>query len=416
MISVSPLTTDDSRASAESSTGRLSASDRSASESSSTRSVWQPSDSDLFNQKILIVDDEELNVRVARKYLRNWGFESVISVTDSLAAINRIRDEKPDLVLLDIMMPEISGMDILRHLRGESDTRHLPVIILSAHVEDEIRHEALKGGANDFLTKPIDSNELLPRVRNLLSLRANQTRLERASEYLEAEVQRRTAALVRAENHIVNCLARAAEYRDNETGRHVIRVGKYSALIATELGCDAEFVKLIEDAAKLHDVGKIGIPDSILFKAGKLDADEFGLMKQHCAFGINMLQQISPEEFHNFRRHVQVGASILNFKDSPLLSMASQIAMTHHEKWDGTGYPFGLSGKQIPLEGRIVAVADVFDALSSERPYKPAFPLEKCYSILTEGRGTHFDPQVLDAFMNRRDEAVTIQMQLNDAV
>ncbi len=375
---------------------------------------WTCPDEDIVDQQIFIVDDEELNVRVAKKYLRTWGFERVGSTTDSVDAIERIHHERPDLILLDVMMPDISGLDILRELRRDKATRHLPVIILTAHSEDEVKREALDLGANDFLGKPIDPHELQPRVRNLLALRAHQNCLERTSEYLEAEVQRRTAALVRAELHVVNCLARAAEYRDNETGRHIIRVGRYASLIAEALGCDSEFVKLILEAAKLHDVGKIGIPDAILFKTGKLDPDEFEQMREHCSLGLNVLEQITRDDFHLFRRHVQMGASILNAVESPLLAMASQIAMTHHEKWDGSGYPFGLVGEQIPLEGRITAVADVFDALSSQRPYKPAFPLEKCYAILMDGRGSHFDPRVLDAFLHHRDEAIAIQRQYAD--
>jgi putative two-component system response regulator len=366
------------------------------------------------HQQIFIVDDEELNIRVARKYLRMSGFNRVDSTTEPVEAVGRIKREQPDLILLDIMMPEISGLDILRELRADASAKHLPVIILTAHVEDEIKREAIEIGANDFLSKPIDPIELLPRVRNLLTLREHQRWLENTSEHLEREVQRRTAALVKAEQNIVNCLARAAEYRDNETGRHVTRVGHYAALIAKALGMDANYCTLIKEAAKLHDVGKIGIPDAILLKTGKLDPEEFQMMQQHCGMGLQVLTQITQEDIQQVRSHVQMGASILDVIDSPLLAMASQIAMTHHEKWDGTGYPFGLKGEQIPLEGRITAVGDVFDALSSRRPYKPAFPLEKCYSILKEGRGTHFEPRVLDAFLSRRDEAVAIQMQYAD--
>lgn len=379
-----------------------------------SRLNWTGPGKDLVEQHIFIVDDEELNVRVVKKYLRTWGFERVNSTTDSVEAVERIHHERPDLVLLDVMMPDVSGLDILRELRRDEATRHLPVIILTAHIEDAVKCEALELGANDFLGKPIDPRELLPRVRNLLSLRAHQNWLERTSELLEAEVEKRTAALVQAELHVVHCLARAAEYRDNETGRHIIRVGRYAALIATALGCDREFIKLIAEAAKLHDVGKIGIPDGILFKTGKLDPDEFETMRAHCSMGLSVLEEIGKDDFDQIRRHVQMGASILNVVDSPLLAMAAQIAMTHHEKWDGSGYPFGMAGEAIPLEGRITAVADVFDALSSRRPYKPAFPLDKCYAILKDGRGSHFDPRVLDAFLERRDEALAIQLQFAD--
>jgi putative two-component system response regulator len=255
---------------------------------------------------------------------------------------------------------------------------------------------------------------MLPRIRNLLTMRAQQKWLENTSERLEVEVWRRTAALMEAEQHIVHCLARAAEYRDNDTGRHVIRVGLYAALIAKALGLGENYVRLIAQAAQLHDVGKIGIPDVVLLKTGRLDPSEMKVMQHHCVMGEQVIEDLTEEDQQAFRRHVQMGASILGPTSSPLLKMASQIALTHHERWDGTGYPFGLTGEQIPLEGRITAVADVFDALSSRRPYKPAFPLEKCYAILEEGRGKHFDPRILDAFLAHRDEAVAIQIEHAD--
>ena len=383
-------------------------------DSVSVTSPWGVNQEDARNLLIHIVDDEELNVRVARKYLRSWGFQRVAATTDPHDVVQRFEQDPPDLVLLDVMMPEISGLDVLKRLRSQASTRNVPIIILTAHVEDEIKHQALELGANDFLCKPIDPLEMLPRVRNLLELRAHQKWLEKSSEHLEAEVQRRTAALVKAEMQVVHCLARAAEYRDNETGRHVVRVGMYSALIARALGYDDVHVNLIREAAKLHDVGKIGIPDAILLKAGTLDPEQLEVIRKHCEMGLNVIQQISQEEFQSIRRHAQFGASILDSSDSPLLSMAAQIAMTHHEKWDGTGYPFGIAGEEIPIEGRIVAVADVFDALSTSRPYKAAFPLEKCLSILAEGRGRHFDPQVVDAFFAHRDEFVSIMLHYAD--
>ena len=363
---------------------------------------WMTPHDDPMTQQIFIVDDEELNIRVARKYLRTWGFNRVTATTDPVDALERIQRDQPDLILLDIMMPEISGIDILRELRANESTRYIPVIILTAHAEDEIKHAALELGANDFLSKPIEPLEMLPRVRNLLTLRSHQNCLAKSAQLLEEEVRRRTAALVKSEHHVVQCLARAAEYRDNDTGRHVIRVGKYAALIANKLGLGQDYAKLIEEAAKLHDVGKIGIPDSILLKSGELDPEESRAMRKHCGMGLTVLHQINDDDYQAFRGHVQMGANILSDVDSPMLMMASQIALTHHEKWDGSGYPLGLSGEQIPLEGRITAVADVFDALRSTRPYKPAFPLEKCYAILAEGRGSHFDPQVVDAFLDLR--------------
>ena len=376
--------------------------------------TWQLPHEKIEQSRILIVDDEELNIRVARKYLRSWGFNHVVTSTDPEEVIGLIGQERPDLVLLDVMMPGISGLDLLKMLRADPATRYIPVIILTAHFEEEVKREALRLGANDFLSKPIDSFELLPRVQNLLELRGHQKWLERTSERLEAEVQRRTASLLAAERHIIQCLARAAEFRDNDTGRHVIRVGKYAALISRALDLGENYANTIEQAAKLHDVGKIGIPDHILLKAGKLDPDEIEMMRNHCELGGHVLVNLPCEATSIYRNHVDMGAAILRDLDSPLLKMAASIVETHHERWDGTGYPRGLKGEQIPLEGRITAVADVFDALSMRRPYKPAFPIEKCFSILKEGRGTHFDPIVLDAFFSRENEAVTIQLQHTD--
>ena len=369
---------------------------------------------DLEQCRVLIVDDEDLNIRVVRKYLRSWGFQNVSTSSDPTEVIDLIQREHPDLVLLDVMMPEISGLELLKIIRETPSIMHLPVIILTAHFEEEVKYQALKLGANDFLSKPIDSFELLPRVRNLLSLRIHQNWLEKESERLETEVQRRTASLVTAEKHIVQCLARAAEFRDNDTGRHVIRVGKYASLIARSMNLGENYAQTIEQAAKLHDVGKIGIPDRILLKTGKLDPDEYDTMKSHCSLGSHVLVDSEEEVKVAFRSHINIGAAILAELDSPLLRMAASIVATHHEKWDGTGYPRKLKGEQIPLEGRITAVADVFDALSMRRPYKPAFPIEKCFEILTKDRGTHFDPDVIDAFLAQSSEAIAIQLQHSD--
>lgn len=367
------------------------------------------------DQRIFIVDDEPINIRVARKYLKSWGFEKIDSTSDPTEAVERIDREQPDLLLLDIMMPDVSGLDILSQLREKLTTRHLPVVILTAHVEDDVRHQAMIRGANDFLVKPIDPLELKPRVTNLLALRAYQKCLEQHAERLESEVRRRTAELDAAQHHVVHCLARAAEFRDNDTGRHIVRVGLYSGLIARQLGLGEDFSQLIEQAAKLHDVGKIGIPDAVLLKTGKLDADEFREMQKHCDLGLHVIHDKSDNDLSLLRRHSQMGASILDQADTPLLRMASQIALTHHERWDGAGYPLRLQGDAIPLVGRIVAVADVFDALSTRRVYKPAFPLDRCFEILIEGRGTQFDPRVLDAFLARREEAIAIQIRHADA-
>jgi putative two-component system response regulator len=203
---------------------------------------------------------------------------------------------------------------------------------------------------------------------------------------------------------VILCLARAAEYRDDDTGHHVVRVGLYAGIIARRLGLDRAAVELIEQAAQLHDVGKIGITDEILKKPGKLDPAEFECMKRHCEFGRNIIEPFADSEWKALRTHTSIGAKIMEPGTSPILVMATKIALTHHEKWDGSGYPEGLAGEAIPIEGRITAVADVFDALSHKRPYKPAFPLDKCLGVMEDGRGKHFDPIVLDAFFAGLDE------------
>jgi putative two-component system response regulator len=377
--------------------------------------TWAKPNVERKDQRIFIVDDEDLNIRVVRKYLRSWGYDKIESTNQPREAIHRIRQADPHLVLLDVMMPDVNGLELLAQLRAHEETKHLPIVILTAHFENSVQHEALELGANDFLSKPIDPLELQPRVRNLLHLSVHQRWLQETSVHLEAEVHRRTESLVAAQHQVIHCLARASEYRDNDTGHHIIRVGAYAALIARKLGLDDEYVRTIEQAAKLHDVGKIGIPDAILHKPGKLDEHEMQHMKTHCDLGLHVITSLNDEQGSVLdRKQVRMETSILESDDSPVLLMAAQIALTHHEKWDGSGYPFGLSGEQIPLEGRITAVADVFDALSSTRPYKPAFSPDKCREILSEGRGKHFDPAVLDAFMSAFDEATQIRVQYSD--
>ncbi|MFK7789291.1 MAG: HD domain-containing phosphohydrolase [Phycisphaeraceae bacterium] len=225
---------------------------------------------------------------------------------------------------------------------------------------------------------------------------------------LEEEVDKRTQDVVRTREQVIQCLARAAEYRDDDTGNHIRRVSQYVGLIANELGLPEDRCNNLELASTLHDIGKIGIPDALLLKPGKLTEHEFGLIKGHASFGSDILNNMSENDQSIVSRHCEIGSSILGGADFPLLVLAEEIARTHHEKFDGTGYPHRIKGHDIPLSGRITAVADVFDALSSERPYKEAFPLERCLEILEEGRGSHFDPDILDAFLARLDEVMLI--------
>lgn len=373
-----------------------------------------PRDEQVRKSKIMIVDDEQYNVLVFRKYLESAGYTSFITTSDSTAAIRHVKLDRPDVLLLDIMMPRVSGLDILRELRNDPRCQHLPILVLTASTDSATKQAALELGATDFLIKPLDANDLLPRVRNALQTKHYQDRLESYAEELEKLVRQRTAEVVASRQEVIACLARAAEFRDNDTGHHILRVGRYASIIGRQLGFSAARAELLELAAQLHDVGKIGIPDSILLHPGKLDPEQFALMQKHCAIARKIIQPISGPESEQLRTHTQLGANILQSSRSPLLVLAAQIAQTHHERWDGTGYPLGLAGDDIPLEGRITAVADVYDALSSKRPYKSAFPRARCFEILEEGRGTHFDPRVLDAFFARSDEIVQVQLEYMD--
>ncbi len=362
----------------------------------------------------MIVDDEPINVIVAQKYLSLAGFENFITTSDPRETIALAYMNQPDLVLLDIMMPDISGLDILATLRADPNWVALPVVILTASNDQQIKRQALELGANDFLSKPVDPTELIPRVQNVLTVKQYHDHLREYSHRLEAEVLRRTADLARSRQEVIHCLARAAEFRDDHTGRHVFRVGRYARIIAAELGWTGDRLDFLEQAAQLHDIGKIGVPDSILLKPSKLTPQEYEIMQKHSDYGRKIMQSLPDHERNVLPEHTELGARILETEESPILSLAATIALSHHEKWNGTGYPLGLAGEDIPIEGRITAVADVFDALSSKRPYKPAFPVDQCMQILEEGRGKHFDPQVLDAFFRRRAEIIRTLMQYAD--
>ncbi len=358
---------------------------------------------------VMIIDDESINIEIVKAYLEEEGFENLIATTQASQAMDMLREHRPDIVLLDIKMPEISGLELLRMMRSDRDMMMIPAIVLTAANDPQVKLQALRLGASDFLAKPVDPSELTLRLENVLAVKAYQDHLADYSEKLERQVQIRTEELVHSRQEAIHCLARAGEFRDDDTGRHVTRVGRYSALIAAELGFPQAAVDLIEQAAQLHDVGKIGIPDAILHKPGKLDPQEFEIIQEHCNIGRRIINPLSHEESIRLKTHTSVGLQIMGSTNSPVLRLASVIAATHHEKWDGTGYPKGLAGNAIPIEGRIVAVADVFDALSSARPYKEAFPLDRCLKILADSRSKHFDPRVLDAFLRRKDEAIHVR-------
>lgn len=360
--------------------------------------------------RILLVDDEPINIKVVRKYLAGAGYADFCSTTSPAEVLPMMIRAEPDLVLLDIVMPNFSGLDLLAAIRADAQLAHIPVVMLTALEDRDTKHQALALGATDFLAKPVDPSELVSRVRNVLLVKAHHDHLRNHAADLERMVKKRTAQLEASHENIIHCLARAAEFRDDDTGRHVLRVGCYARIIARQLGWDDDAVKMLEQAAQLHDVGKIGIPDAILTKPGKLTEQEFEVIQKHCGFGKRIFESLTASEWTSWQKHTEVGQQILAGCESSILKMAAQIALTHHEWWNGAGYPIGLAGEDIPLVGRITAVADVFDALSTRRAYKPAFPLDKCFAILEEGRGTHFDPLVLDGFFAARERIVLVQI------
>jgi putative two-component system response regulator len=334
-------------------------------------------DSILRALKILIVDDEEANVLLLEQLLRREGYAKITSTTDPRQALPTFQKFQPDLLLLDLMMPHLDGYAVMKQLKPRIPPGgFLPILVITADVSTPTKHRALADGATDFLTKPIDATEAVLRVHNLLEMRYLHSQLEGENERLEVKVRERTWELEGTQLEVLARLALAAEYRDDDTGEHTRRVGHVSALLAEALGLPLTQVKLIRQAAPLHDVGKIGIPDTILLKPGKLTPEEFSVIKTHTTIGSNML-----------------GGGLFT-----LMQMAETIALTHHEHWDGTGYR-GLKGEEIPLPGRITTMADVFDALTHERPYKKAWPLAQVREEIAKQSGRQFDPRVVEAFI-----------------
>jgi putative two-component system response regulator len=331
-------------------------------------------DETVYQGRILIVDDQEPNVLLLERLLTGCGFANIMSTTQSARAVPMCAEYDPDILLLDLQMPAPDGFEIMRSLEAQlTGPERLPVLVLTADASPETKRRALSMGASDFVNKPFDVTEVYLRIRNLLHTRYLQKELRRHNVTLEERVRERTRQLEEAQREIVDRLARAAEYRDDNTGEHARRVGRMAGRIAEKLGLEDDFVEQIRRAAPLHDVGKLSLPDAILLKPGKLTWEEFEDMKQHTL----------------------VGAEILGRSRSQLLRLSEEIALTHHERWDGTGYPAGLAGEDIPISGRIVAVADVFDALVHDRPYKEAWPASKALAEIQRLSGTHFDPDVV---------------------
>ena len=360
----------------------------------------EPKVLDVTDSKVMIIDDHRSTATWIEAYLKDAGFTKLLVETNSTVAASRIVEEAPDIVLLDLDMPDVSGLEVLEEIRKVESTASTPVVFLTSSTDPELRANALNLGASDFLGKPVVVSELIARVKNSLLAKAHVDLLAGYSAQLERQVEARTSELIASRREAIQCLARAAELRDDITGKHVIRVGRYAAILARELGFAAQELVDLEQAAQLHDVGKIGIPDAVLNKAATLDDDEYELMQNHCRAGSRI---ISGEKIDGNKSLAQI-RNIVDECSSPVMRLAALVAETHHEKWDGSGYPHGLSGKDIPIEGRITAVCDVFDAISTKRPYKEPLPIEECFQIILKGSGNDFDPDVVDAFFRCRDQ------------
>lgn len=349
---------------------------------------------DLKASKILLVDDEAANIKLLERMLNVEGYTNVISTLDSREVVQLVREHDVDLILLDLNMPKMDGYEVMTQLTTLANQVLPPVLILTAQNTQEDRLRSLNSVARDYVTKPFDMAELILRVRNLLEVQNAHKYMYNQNNVLGNMVQERTQDLQTAHEklresrlQVVRRLGRAAEYRDNETGLHIIRMSKMAALLAKAAGMGDGQASLVLHASPMHDIGKIGIPDSILLKPGKLDPDEWEIMKTHA----------------------QIGANILSEDDSELLVMARNIALSHHEKWDGSGYPNKLKGEAIPLVGRITALADVFDALTSERPYKKAWAVDDAVELIKSESGKHFDPSLVEHFLNLLPEIIVIR-------
>lgn len=367
---------------------------------------------DRIGNRILVIEDQPDIRDLLANYLKTQGYETK-TAENGLDALFLLEQWPADIVTVDLNMPVMNGHDFIE--KAAVRWPDMPIIVVSGIGAVDQAVETLRIGARDFITKPIENFSL---VNNTIAKALEAAELIRQNrdyqQNLEKKVQQRTEELEKTKRQLLYSLGKSAEYRDNETGRHVIRVGKMCSVLAGAMGMNPVLAKTFAEAAPLHDIGKIGISDTILLKPGKLTEEEWTIMKKHCEIGCDILRHYSSAKEHDsviFKEIIRMADDI---SDLSLLEMATVIALLHHERWDGQGYPCNLSGTQIPLIARIVAVIDVYDALGSERPYKQALVEEKCQQILREGRGSHFDPEIIDLFFANINAILAIKKEWTD--
>jgi len=368
-------------------------------------------------KRILIVDDDQRMLDALRRALRHQGDDwAVTFIRRSELAWEQLQRKAYDVVVTDVRMPGLSGMKLLERIRQSEATRDIPVVVLTGLNDRELKKKALEWGAADLLTKPVDIGQLVARLRGVLQSKAHQDELRATNHLLAKKIERQNADLARSRMSVIRRLGMAAELRDEDTGNHVIRVGCYSRVIAAALGMPQSFLEMLLLTAPLHDIGKIGIPDRVLLKSGPLTDGEWIVMQSHCEIGHGILCDQSKVAMPLFDWFASEKSPVQDPQENndPLLEMAASIALTHHEKWNGSGYPRGLVGEAIPLEARIVAVADVFDALTSNRPYRRARPDEEALTIIGGTVGSHFDPRVHEAFVRSLPEIHSIRARFAD--
>lgn len=348
--------------------------------------------SKLQKSRILIIDDEQVNLAILEELFDLNGFTKIDVTDDPVKSIELYENNDYDLVLLDINMPVMNGFDVMDKYDEINKSNSPPVLVLTALHDEKTRMRALTGGANDFVTKPFQTDEIISRVYNLLELHCAKTSLIQLNKELEQRVEQRTADFITSQKEALRSLGAAAEYRDMDTASHTIRVGWYSRILGEKIGIAGNELDILFQASPMHDIGKVGIPDSILLKQGKL----------------------SPEEWATMQSHSEIGARILENHTSPLMLAAKEIALCHHEKWDGSGYPNNLQGNDIPINARLVIIADIFDALTIERPYKKAWPIDKAVDYIKSESGNFFEPELIKIFNDVLPEFLKIREKFKD--